>query len=234
MEGWIKLHRKLLDSPMYRNEAVFRVWIFLLLSANQQDRRILWNGKERIVRSGQLITGQLRIMEKTGLTRQTVRTVISTLKSTNAITVESTNKFSIISIVNWQDYQHQVTSKKTNNKPTKQPASNQPVTTNKNGKNERNNTEEVLKKFNEAFKKNYRSPVSIERNLDYWLQHYSLTDVFQAITAAAKDEYWKKIITPEMLLRKKNPRGEDVDYIGKFLNSTSTTKRSFYEDYQKI
>lgn len=133
MSGWIKLHRRLLDWEWIDDHNTFRLFIFMLMLANHADKK--WRGE--IIKSGSFITGRESLAKKTGLSVQQVRTSISKLKSTSEITIKKSNKFSIISITNWSEYQEinqQVNQQVTNN----QPASNQQVTTNKNVKKEKN------------------------------------------------------------------------------------------------
>lgn len=54
---------------------------------------------------------------------------------------------------------------------------------------------------------------------EYWRGFYSLEEMKQAINNSLYDSWWKEKLTPVMLLRTKNPQGEPVDYIGKFLNA---------------
>lgn len=37
MTGWIKLHRKLLDSPIFQNEKLFKVFAYCLMKASHKD-----------------------------------------------------------------------------------------------------------------------------------------------------------------------------------------------------
>ena len=72
------------------------------------------------------------------------------LKSTNEITIKSTNRFSIVTIVNWEKYQinkKQSTNKLTNNLTNNQPTTNQQLTTEKEYKNKelKNIKEEIHK-----------------------------------------------------------------------------------------
>lgn len=78
---------------------------------------------------------------ETGLSEQIVRSCLQALKLTSNLTIKSTNKFSIITIINWDIYQvdecefnQQITSNLTN----KQPTNNQQITTYKNIKNIKN------------------------------------------------------------------------------------------------
>jgi len=76
----------------------------------------------------------------------------------------------------------------------------------------------VMDTFNEIFGKKLKSFVAIKQNLEYWLSSgYTSIDIKKAFEIAKYDEYWGKIITPTIMLRRKNTRGEEVDYIGQFL-----------------
>ena len=132
-DGWVKLHRKLLDHPIFKNDKLFRVFVYCLLKASHKDREQLVGDSIVNLKAGELATGRTAISGATGLSEQNVKTAINKLKALQIITSKPTNKYSIISILNWDSYQQdnqQTTSK--------QPASNQHVTTNKNVKNEKN------------------------------------------------------------------------------------------------
>jgi hypothetical protein len=96
---------------------------------------------------GQFIFGRLKCSMETGLSEQIVRSCLQALKLTSNLTIKSTNKFSIITIINWDIYQvdecefnQQITSNLTN----KQPTNNQQITTYKNIKNIKNIEEEKI------------------------------------------------------------------------------------------
>tara|TARA_R110002012_G_scaffold260756_1_gene442493 strand:- start:5295 stop:5954 length:660 start_codon:yes stop_codon:yes gene_type:complete len=131
--GWIKLHRKILDNPIFKNDKLFRVFIYLLLKASHTEHEQLIGDSIVSLKTGQWATGRKAISRDTGLTEQNVRTAISKLEKLGILTIKVTVKYSIFSISKWEGYQQdnqQVTNK--------QPAGNQQVTTNKNGKNENN------------------------------------------------------------------------------------------------
>ncbi len=92
------------------------------------------------------MTGRSILAEQVSLSVQQVRTSLSKLKSTNEITIKSTNAGTLVTLVKYSDYQtidvlptSKVTSISTEEQPTSnqqvtsdQPASNQQLTTNKN------------------------------------------------------------------------------------------------------
>lgn len=120
-DGFIKLHRSILDWEWYQDQNTKSVFIHLLLNANWEDSR--FRGHE--VPKGSLVCGRKKLAKSLGLTEQEIRTSLEHLKSTNEITIKSTNKFSIITIANWEKYQglreestNKTTNKTTNNQPT--------------------------------------------------------------------------------------------------------------------
>lgn len=145
-DGFIKLFRSLTSWEWYKDENTMRVFIHLLLNANWEDTR--YRGHE--VPKGSLVCGRKAIAESLGISERSVRTSLNHLKTTNEITIKTTNRFSIISIVNWEKFQgmeEKMTNKMTNKPSLNRPTSDQQVTTYKEIKNIRNKEEK--NKFNQ-------------------------------------------------------------------------------------
>jgi len=68
------------------------------------------------------------------MSEQEMRTSLEHLKSTNEITIKSTNKFSVITVCKWEEYQIE-NKKQPANQPAHQQTSNQQSTTPKEYKN---------------------------------------------------------------------------------------------------
>lgn len=127
LNGFIKLHRKLVAWGWYQDYVVKDVFLHLLLTANFKDTE--WKGTT--LKKGQLIIGTKRLAEDLGFTRQQVRTALNKLKSTNEITIDATNRYSLVTIVNWNEYQSDddiATNKLTKSLTNKQPTDNQQIT----------------------------------------------------------------------------------------------------------
>lgn len=99
--GWIKIHRKLLEWEWYRDTNMVRLWIHLLLNANIKDRK--WKGK--VIPKGSLVTSLTDLSDKTGMSKQELRTCIKRLKKTKEITCSPTNRYTIVTICNYEAYQ---------------------------------------------------------------------------------------------------------------------------------
>jgi hypothetical protein len=126
MEGWIKLHRKLVNWEWYHDSHTFHLFVHLLLSANHVDKK--WKGI--VVKRGQLITGRIALSKSTGISVNSVRTCIKRLKSTSELTIKTTNKYSIITICNYEKYQitESTNDQLINQLINQQPTSNPPAT----------------------------------------------------------------------------------------------------------
>ena len=102
------------------------VFIYLLLSARHNAG--CWRGIE--LEAGQCITSREKISQSTGLSIQEVRTSIARLKSTNEITTKTTNKYTIVTITNYVNYQGLEDNEQPTTQPTTQQTNNQQTTNN--------------------------------------------------------------------------------------------------------
>lgn len=144
MNGWIKIHRSLIDSPVWTSaNAEGRVILMtLLLSVTPTPYKSFWNGQEIVVQPGQIITSIEGICTRTGLlvTPQNVRTMLRKCKQAGFLTEEVTKTGRLITIANWGVYQSQGedSNKNTNRQPTNvQQTSNMLATTNREDKEDK-------------------------------------------------------------------------------------------------
>jgi len=135
MEGWIKIHRKILDNPIICKDSDYlAVWIYLLLNATHKEMPALFKGEKITLKPGQLITGRKSIADKLKISESKIFRIINEYKSEQQIEQQTSNKNSLITIVNWDKYQQseQQIETQMNNKRT---TTEQQVNTNKNDKN---------------------------------------------------------------------------------------------------
>ena len=133
-DGWIRLFRKIQDWEWYTDSHMVHLFIHLLLNANTHDRS--WRGQT--ICRGQLVTGRLKLSEATGISERTIRTCLQRLIDTKEITIKTTNKFSVVTICNYETYNPlQDDERPTNDQQTtnKRPTNDQQTTTNKNIRN---------------------------------------------------------------------------------------------------
>lgn len=138
MEGWIKLHRKLLDNPIITKDSDYlAVWIYLLLNTTHKEYDALFNGKRITLKAGQLITGRKSVSEKLKIDENKVQRILKTLENEHQIEQQSGNRNRLITIVSWNKYQQdeQQNEQQVNNNCT---TDEQQMNTNKNDKNIKN------------------------------------------------------------------------------------------------
>ena len=120
MGGWIKLHRDILSWEWWDEPAMVKAWLTILMLANSEDRK--WHGQT--VKAGSFVTSLGKLSASLGLPINRTRTVISRLKETGEITVQSNRHFTLVSVNNWEKYQdNDQTNDEENHKP--QSADNQ-------------------------------------------------------------------------------------------------------------
>jgi hypothetical protein len=163
-QGWIKIHRQLLEWEWYDDLNVKVLFFHLLLKANHKPKKY----KGKLIEIGQLITGLEVLSNETGLSIQKIRTAISKLKSTNEITIKTSSKGTVIQIVNYTKYQI-ATNELTNHQQT----SNKPSTTNKNVKNVKNDIKQRKAEFKKLLAKHKDVYVleMIKDFYEYWTEH---------------------------------------------------------------
>jgi len=214
MEGWVKLHRKFKNWEWSNSPNHVAVFIHLILDAQFSESK--YRGKD--VKVGQIITGRRRISTQTGVSEQSVRTILNDLKATHELTIKNMAKYSIITITNWDDYQ-QSTSISTSESTINQPSTNQQLTTYKNVKNVKNeisNTKPLAfdaakpiidylnKRISSSYKHYTKSTVSkINARL---LEGYTVKDFHTVIDSKA--DQWQgsdmaKYLRPETLFGNK-------------------------------
>lgn len=136
--GWIKLHRKLLDNPIIMKDADhLAVWMYLLLNATHAEYPVLFKGEKIMLAPGQLITGRKSIADKLGINESKVTRILDAFKNEHQIEQQTSNRNRLISIIKWDLYQsseQQDELQMNNNRTT----SEQQVNTNKNVNNIKN------------------------------------------------------------------------------------------------
>ena len=137
MKGWVKVSRQITEWKWFRKPNVLSVWIWILAHVQHQD----YQYGDTIIHKGEVIVGRKQLAEECGLSEQMVRTAIKSLKSTNEITTEATNKYTRIKVVNWDKWNGSggdSTNNTTDSKPNEQPTNNQQITTKQEYKNDKN------------------------------------------------------------------------------------------------
>lgn len=125
--GYIKLWRKTLDSGLLQNGPAWQLFGYLLLRATHKPYRATVGGVVCELVPGEVVFGRSKAAADLGLGEQQIRTALNLLKKMKIATSRSTNKFTVISFVNWHNYQdEQAAANQQTNQPvtSTQPAVN--------------------------------------------------------------------------------------------------------------
>ena len=125
LNGFVKLHRKMIEWGWYSDCVVKDVFIHILMVATFKPTKYLGHD----LKPGQAVIGRKKLAKELGFTEQQVRTALKKLESTGEISLFSTNKFTIATVENWDFYQgcdEEDNQQSTNNQPT----NNQQITNN--------------------------------------------------------------------------------------------------------
>jgi hypothetical protein len=223
-DGWVKVYRKIIDWEWYKDANTFRVFFHLLIMANHEPKKCrgIWVGR------GQWITGRKALSESLTLSDRQVRTALNHLKSTNEITINPSNRFSLITIVNYEEYQKKDSDSDQQNDQqldiqatSKRPANDQQTTTNKNirtkeYKNDKKDIQCVLDFYN-SHRREMPGVREVtdkrKRSISKLLDKYGLDKVLEVIGQACKlpffqgesDSAWKGdidfIIKPDKFIK---------------------------------
>ena len=158
--GYIKLFRKTIDSVVFANPELLKVWIWCLFHANHKDKWFPINTGRGITevqcKQGEFITGRLQSSKELNLSPSKIRNLLAKLQKFQNIELESSNFYTKIKVLNYSDYQ-QVSEKVeqaiANQPPSidhqsanESPTNRHQSTTNKNYKNNKNyNNDKNLK-----------------------------------------------------------------------------------------
>ena len=130
---YVNLFRKFTEWEWYKDVPVKTLFLHCLIRANYRAQKY----KGRTIERGSFVTSRKNLSLETGLTEQQVRTALGKLVDTKEITRKTTNKETVISVVNYDKYQPNRLSKdqsinqQDNQQATnEQPTNNQQITIN--------------------------------------------------------------------------------------------------------
>ena len=151
MEGFISLHRALLDSMIFSSQTGLKIWIWLLLKASFKKRYVplkIGKGETTVtIERGQLLFGRYKAEEELCIDGSTIYRWIKKLEENEMILIQSNNQYSIITICNYDTYQ----SENINNE---QPMNNQRATNEQPMNSRRTTNEQQANTYNKDNKVN--------------------------------------------------------------------------------
>ena len=101
LNGFVKIHRQMVEWGWYDDPNTKALFLHLLLTATYKDAE--YRGYK--LKPGDVVVGFNALSKKLGMSVKQVRTAMAHLEQTGEITRKATNKFSIVTIANWELYQ---------------------------------------------------------------------------------------------------------------------------------
>lgn len=152
MQGYIKLYRKMMCSPIWEDPYYFKLWMYCLMKASHKKREQIIGNQMIELEEGQFITGRQSLSNdlnrgvkpKLQQSEITWWRYLNNLEKWGMLNIKRTTKYSIISIIKWSDYQE--SEQQMNNKRT---TDEQQMNTNKNVENVEN--VENVKKYSRKY-----------------------------------------------------------------------------------
>lgn len=133
MDGWIKLHRSVLNNDVYRHDpTAWRVFEHLLLTADKKTGRCSYGRKQLALQIGN--------------NESTVYKALKRLSVTGMVTLTSNSRFTTISICKWKEYQGNGNSPSNRVSNSRVTSGEQPGNTLQEGEVEENSTNVLLGK----------------------------------------------------------------------------------------
>lgn len=114
-EGWIKLHRKVLDCWIWQVKPYdkARAWVDLLLLVMHHDKKMVVEEKPITIERGSYFISRGKLADRWGWSIKKVDAYLKTLEKEKMVTTNRTRKGTIITIVNYEEYQIEGTTQDT-------------------------------------------------------------------------------------------------------------------------
>ena len=99
--GWVKIHRTLLENPFWKNEVFTRgqAWIDLLLLANFEKSYCYKRGVKIEVEKGQIVKSEVELSDRWKWSRTKLRKFLEELEKEQQIKQQKTNVTLIITVL---------------------------------------------------------------------------------------------------------------------------------------
>jgi hypothetical protein len=151
MDGYIKLARCLLEKAILQNPKLLQTWVWCLLKATHKEHEEMIGLKKVILTPGQFVTGRYKGSSELKMNPSTFWKNLLWLQNNQSLDIKSNNKFSVVTVINWELYQIELFKSDSKND-TKITTKEQQNNTNKNVKNVKNEKKVIKNTYSEFVK----------------------------------------------------------------------------------
>ena len=147
--GWIKIHRKMMEHWIYQNSQYFHWWTDLLMNGNFEDKKILIKGNLYDCKRGQSLYSLDTWAKRWKVDKSKVRRFLQLLQNDGMIVIENVSVSTRITICKYECYQDERNADETEVKRKRNADETQMTPTkelkkDKNEKNEKNIYRKIL------------------------------------------------------------------------------------------
>lgn len=226
MSGWIKLHRKITDNPLYFSEPFTRsmAWVDMLLIANHTDNFFFKRGIRVDIKTGQIGYDLDTLGKRWKWSRGKVERFLQMLEKDEQIVRQKTNVTTLISIVNYKEYQtDDKPNRKANDKPNSKPNEHKQECI----RNIKNEKELILDRWIE-YRKQIKKPIkeatqeTILTKMENFTEEQCKFVIDNSIENGWQGLFWDKLPKKEELSEEQLT----YNYVQKMLNYKDTTDYS--------
>jgi hypothetical protein len=213
MSGYFLLHKKIINWEWFSDPKSVALWIYILANTNYTESEY----RGHIIKRGQAAIGRKRASVVTGLSQQEIRTRLKRFETNKQITTKSTTNFSIITVLNYDDYQDFSRKKE----PQKYFETNKQITTSKEVKKERIKKEVDQNETNfDLFWSEYPRKVGKKKAKQIWMKRKLGNGTFPKIMDSLQlvKKTWDDVeFIPHPTTWLNQERGEDEIITGKIV-----------------
>lgn len=150
-DGWVSIHRKIENNPLWLSEKFTRAqaWLDLIIFANYEDGYFYVRGSRVDVKRGQIGWSQVTMAKRWQWHRGKVAGFLKMLENEHQIVQHKSTLTTVLTIINYDRFQHQNVQQ-----PVQQPvqqSDSRTYTNNKNNKNNKKNKSNFLHSVQDSY-----------------------------------------------------------------------------------
>lgn len=199
-QGWIKLHRQMLQNPVVMKDSDhLALWVLLLLKATHNGIEVCFHGRRIKLQPGEITTGRKVLAGELRVSESKVQRMLKEFESEQQIEQRTDRQCRYIKVLNWDKYQQseQRTEQQMNNERT---TTEQRLNTKQECKNEINKITPVppkgvvsdsFEKFWSAYPKKVGKQAAIKA-FKRAVKFISVDSMLEAIDKQKTSDQWKR------------------------------------------
>jgi hypothetical protein len=110
MDGYIFVHRKIMDSPVFADPWLFKIWMWCLFKAAYTPKKVNIGSEIITLERGQFVYGRKKAVEelsdsKNKISESSFYRRTAFLEKNGSIVQKSNNRYTLVTVVNYDIYQ---------------------------------------------------------------------------------------------------------------------------------